>query len=368
MIFFLRSYYVEQDPRLQRYIKALSLNGLPSHCISWDRLAKEKDTSNITYFKKSARTGAGILNTWNLIKWNIFCLRELLARKQEVTAVHAIDLDTGFVAAVFSILTQKPLIYDAFDLYSASRATNPLLTKLLDNFERWVIRRSTHTILPDECRREQYKISHYTNIKIIENIPISDREKKYSTLSKNRPSSIKFVYAGALAEKHRGIEDLLEWAAKKGNDITLEIAGAGVLQELCQKMAVSHKNIIFYGNISNREALSLMENAHVILGFYYLSSPNHRYAAPNKYFEHLLIGRPLLTTTGTPPGDKVSTYNSGWAIDEGISALDKWWSNFTWNDACKKGGNATAIWSKNYADYFEKTLLKTYIDLIKQNK
>ena len=133
-------------------------------------------------------------------------------------------------------------------------------------------------------------------------------------------------------------------------------------------MAVSHKNIIFYGNISNREALSLMENAHVILGFYYLSSPNHRYAAPNKYFEHLLIGRPLLTTTGTPPGDKVSTYNSGWAIDEGISALDKWWSNFTWNDACKKGGNATAIWSKNYADYFEKTLLKTYIDLIMQNK
>lgn len=365
MVIFLRSYLVESDPRLQRYMRALRRAGVKFCSLAWDRHAREPDTAEVRYFRLGAPVGAGFANGVNLLRWNLFCLRELFARRGQIDAVHAVDLDTGMAAALFCLLTRKPLIYDAFDLYSASRATRPWVTRCLDALERWVARRADRVLLPDKSRVEQHGFSGIATVGVIENVPM-DLNAPPIPLSDTQPSPLVLVYAGALGAKHRGIEDLLSWAADKPQAVTLHIAGAGVLADMCREAAARHENIQYHGSLMPDEALALAAQSHIILGLYYRSSPNHRYAAPNKYFEHLLLGRPLLTTRRTPPGDKVAEYSTGWAIGEGRAALDEWWAHFAWEEARSAGLTAAGLWQARYTRYFDDVLMGQYVPMVRQ--
>lgn len=365
MLVFLRSYLVEGDPRLQRYRRALRAAGVPFRSLSWDRHATEPDTAEVRYFSRAAPVGRGFANAVNLLYWNFFCLRELFAWRRQISVVHAVDLDTGVAAALFSLISGTPFIYDAFDQYSASRATRPFVTRCLDALERWVARRAQRVILPDVCRLEQHGLAALQTVEIIENVPV-DMGVMREALPAERPSPLVLAYAGALGAKHRGLEDLLAWVVRHPHDVILDIAGAGVLSGLCRELAVGHRNIRFHGSLMPVEALALMARAHVIVGLYYRSSPNHRYAAPNKYFEHLLLARPLLTTRGTPPGDKVVASATGWAIVEGGLALEDWWAQIDWAQARSAAHTAASLWDARYRTYFKDVLIGRYVALVGQ--
>ena len=107
-----------------------------------------------------------------------------------------------------------------------------------------------------------------------------------------------------------------------------------------------------------------MQDMHVIVGLYYLTVKNHFYAAPNKYYEHLLLGRALLTTQNTPPGQRVTAHGTGWAVREGFAALQHWFSGLTADAVSVAGVNARRLWKERYESYFEDHYLKQYGDIL----
>ncbi len=365
MLVFLRSSPVDGDPRLQRYRRALQSAGIAFRSLCWDRHACEPDTAEVGYFRRVAPVGQGMVNALNLLLWNGFCLRELFATRRRIGGVHAVDLDTGIAAALFCMLARKPFIYDAFDMYSASRVTRPWLTRCLDTVERWVARRADCVILPDLCRVRQHGLAGLQTVEIIENVPV-DLGAACEALPLQRPRTLALAYAGALGATHRGLEDLIDWAVSHPNDVTLDVAGAGVLAGRCSEAASRHPHIRFHGSLTTVDALALMARAHVIVGLYYRSSPNHHYAAPNKYFEHLLLGRPLLTTLGTPPGERVAAASTGWAIAEGRPALAQWWAQLDWAKARFAAQAAASLWEAHYRGYFEDALMGRYVPMVKR--
>ncbi len=360
MVVFLRSYLVGGDTRLQRYLRALGERGVPFHVLSWDRELAEPDTARVTHYRRAAPLGAGIRNLWNLLCWNLWCLAQLVKRRRDAQVVHAIDLDTGLAAALFCLMWRRRFIYDAFDLYSASRAMRPAAARRVDALERWVMRRADRVLLPDECRRRQHGVEKLDRGQVIENVPAAVQLPPRRPLPQQAPHPLVLAYVGTLAASHRGIEDLLEWTAAHPSGVRLEIAGGGVLRERCERMAAAHPNIRFHGPVAPERGLAIMADAQVIVGLYYRSSPNHLHAAPNKYFEHLLLARPLLTTAGTPPGDKVAAARTGWAIAEGRAALDAWWTAFRWDDARAFGERAGERWDAGYAEHFQRVLVDGY--------
>src|SRR5690606_16441899 len=117
-------------------------------------------------------------------------------------------------------------------------------------------------------------------------------------------------YFGVLEPRHRGLEDLLSVAAGR-TDVELHFAGYGGLEETVASFASKYPNIHYHEPMDSSAGLSLMAQMHVIAGLYYLSVPNHAFAAPNKYFEHLMLGRGLLTNENTAPGRKVQALSTG---------------------------------------------------------
>lgn len=95
-----------------------------------------------------------------------------------------------------------------------------------------------------------------------------------------------------------------------------------------------------------------MENAaDVVYAMYCKVNPNHFYAAPNKYYEAMLLGKPLITTKGTIPGDKVEKYGTGWAIEEDIEELRALVRSLSKKEINEKGDRALELWEKEFKNY-----------------
>lgn len=365
MIFFARSYLIRTDSRLHRYFRALEQEGIAWHALAWDRTGVEPDAPHCTFYRRASPIGGGMRNLLRILAWNLACFRMLFARRREVTWVHAVDLDSALGAFVFARLFGKRFIFDAFDKYSDTRNMPRFLTRVSDALETGIMRRAERTILPDPCRVEQHGVAGFPNLLMVENVPGDTAETRRARAREDDGQGpLTLAYVGTLEPVHRGLEDLMAVVVALGGTVRLIIAGTGPLDALCREMAERHPFIVFHGQVVPDEGLRLMAAADVVVGMYYRSSRNHLFAAPNKYFEHLMLGRPLITTTGTPPGIKVEAHDTGWALTEGADALRALLGSLTRAQAHAVGVRAAALWQSRYETYFEDVMVGEYARLV----
>lgn len=363
MIYFLRSYILRTDSRLLRYTQACEARNLTWHAICWDKDGTETDRENVTHYNLRAKIGGGMRNIFSLALWNLFLFRNLVASRKSITAVHAIDFDTLLPALIFCKLFGKRFVFDVYDKYTDVRSIGGTVGRLIDKLERFGCKQADLLLLPDECRVAQLSISDRSNLLIIENVPIYSGISLPIAISEG--FAARLAYVGTLEPNSRGLEDLICEVSRRPN-ITLDIAGVGPVSDLCEEYANSFKNIVFHGAVSPSEAMELMSRSHIVVGMYYLTVPNHRFAAPNKYFEHLALGRPLLTTKGTPPGERVVVSDTGWAIAEGQVSLSDFFDSISPDEIRAKGLRARKVWLEGYSEYFNHVIVGRYAEFLEQ--
>lgn len=350
MIIFLRSQLPRTDSRLQRYISVLKNKNSDYKVVGWNREGKEQtDEQNILYHKK-APIGGGMRNIFSLILWNVFLFKVLLKEKKEIKTIHAIDFDTAIPAYIFSFLFRKEFILDVYDKYTDARNMPLFVSKIIDKIELFCCIRASKLILPDVCRVKQLNLPNSVNPIIIENVPLVSNFENNNAKFHSQP--LVFSYVGILEKNHRGLENLLE-VISRHSDVKLHIAGDGELKSYVQKMSQNFKNIIYYGGVSPKRALEIMSESHIIVGMYYKTIKNHLYASPNKYYEHLYLGKALLTTDGTPPGNKVLEYNTGYVIGETMKDIEDFIKNIEEADLKTKSENALNLWNLKYHNYHQ---------------
>lgn len=363
-ITFVRAFLPQLDSRMNKYVRIVKQQGNTVSFIGWRKGdAQVKDIGDPLFlFNKAARLGAGWRNALALATWNIYLIRTLFKLRKETSVVHAVDLDSGLAAYIFCRLTRKPLIFDIYDHYADTRSIKGFPRKIICAVERYLAKHSDLSLLADESRYRQHGLQPADNILVIENVPDVTITPKPFDISKDTP--LRLGYFGVFEPQHRGLEKLIDSFSGR-SDIELHFGGYGQLAPTIISAAKQHSNIYHHGPLSHAQGLELMATMHCIIGFYYLSIPNHRYAAPNKYYEHLLLGRPLLTNIGTPPGDRVSKDESGWSIDETTEALHAWYQSVAAADIIKRGKKAHEIWDLRYKDYSSRTLGGLYYSKLK---
>ncbi|MFH7765916.1 hypothetical protein [Acinetobacter sp. BSP-28] len=364
MLFFIRSYIPDFDGKIQKYFNVLDTLDVSYRFIGWDRIGESKSNDKNILFKKKGYIGGGLKNFFNLILWNIFIFITLCKNHKKISIVQAIDLDTALTAFVFCKIFSKKMIFDIYDKYTDTHRIKGKFKKILDKVENHLIKQSDLCILADEIRKKQHGID-LTNIIVIENVP---KEINISNINSNIQdnSKIKIGYFGVLEKKHRGIEDLVN-AIRKINNLELHIIGYGPLDNFIINQ--SNNNIIFYGSASSKKGLSIMSRMDIIVGMYYKDVLNHLYAAPNKYYEHLMLGKAFLTTKDIPPGIKTEKFNTGWSIHEGEDSLNDFFHSLVDKEQIKiKSINAKKIWENHYKNYYEDVYLGIYGKIIKKMK
>lgn len=165
-----------------------------------------------------------------------------------------------------------------------------------------------------------------------------------------------FSYVGGFYDE-RCIMEIIELAAK--GYINLLIAGFGDKSYVDRlKELESCPNIKYFGKVSYNEALNIMYNSDIIYAMYAISNPNHIYAAPNKFYESMFLGKPIFTTIGTIVGEKVNMADRGYISGESLDDILDVIQNI---DISKiKGNNAKILWESKYKFYTQDFMTHKY--------
>jgi glycosyltransferase involved in cell wall biosynthesis len=374
-VLYIRSQYALNDGRLMRYLSFMQSNRLRYKVFCWDRSLDSKNNGyvdeHIENYLAPAKTGGRYSNLFKLLLWNVAIFRYCLKNKRRIKKIHCIDFDSIFPCFLFSKLYSTPLIFDSYDRYSDSRLIKRPFKPVVDWIETYILQEAEIAILPAACRIEQYKLKDTSNLAIIENVPsfsnvgYCQRSQLNNQLERiinrviEKSSYYRAVlsYVGVLEPEHRGLENLLNCMADFP-DLALIVAGDGPLR--AKVLEAASDNIFYVGSLEYRYAQQIMAFSDLHVGLYYLSNPNHKFAAPNKYYEHLYFGKALLTSKNTPPGDLVEQFSTGFVIDDSSEALYKCLQGLDPTILQRVGSQAREHWLSHYLDYHTKVFESTY--------
>lgn len=120
-----------------------------------------------------------------------------------------------------------------------------------------------------------------------------DEIRPYTFISKSQKN---VLFCGALTE-YNGIPNLLKAMALIDNsEISLDIYGGGYLEKEVAEWAKTHKNVNYYGKISNEEVMQKQREAWLLINPRKVDDLIAKVTFPSKTFEYMLSGTPVLTT------------------------------------------------------------------------
>lgn len=355
------------EPRVQNYIQYFSAHGIPFHVIAWNRNGTARPDPNITFFQRRAEYGKRIANIPNKVLWMLFVMQQVFRHRKDCTAIHACDIDAVLPALILGRPLGKKVIFDIFDWIS-SLTGKGIVYKLVEFLQNFCYRHSDAVILCEEARKAQAKAVNQ-NIFIVPNIPNGPTVFDPDTLSKTAGdlTAYRYVisYVGVF-DRDRGLENLLK-AVSEQPDIRLNIAGFGVLDAFVQDHADRYPNICYWGRVDYAVGQAIEKNSHLIAAMYHLTSPLHKYAAPNKYYESLLLGVPMITTENTLVAAKTVQYDTGFILDESVDSLRELFRRTTlMAEIEEKAQNCIHTWDAVYKTYYEDYMKDRYMRFVRQ--
>ena len=322
-ILFIRTNPINPDNRVQKSAFSLSKLNTKVSILAWDRdrnIDSIEEVNNIKIHRIGIKStyGAGLKIIFQLMKFQIKELIFLFKNRKNIDCIHACDFDTILPAFLIAKIYKKILIYDIFDYYVDTFQVPKLLKPFIKYIDSIVINNVDACIICSKQRIKQINPAKPKNLGIVHNSPDNFVLKNNFQLKSNAKNKIKIAYVGIFSYD-RYLEDLLELISKNQH-LELHIAGFGILQNIVEKYATNSKNIYFYGKIPYSSTLELESKCDIITALYSPKIKNHIFAAPNKFYESLMLGKPIIMIKNTGMSEVVESNNIGEVIE--FSALN----------------------------------------------
>jgi len=269
--------------------------------------------------------------------------------------VICMELDTFLPVFIGSFFKKNKIYFDIVDPIAETKFKGLWFNFIFDYMEIFLLKYRKYNIIPNYNRIKYYEDKYNIKIKknkfqVIENIPVL---KKNEQMKQNFNLKNKYMigYFGTL-EKERGLVELINYTKKK--NITLLIAGDGKLKDFIVKSSVN-KNIDYIGRYKSVDIGELFQKINFLWAYYSDKIFLHKYASPNKYYEHLAFKTPIIINKYVPQSKLVSEFATGIVIDDNLT--DR---NLTYMvkkiKAYKYDTLNFSIWDQKYANY--KIILK----------
>lgn len=355
------------DSRVNKYHNYYERVGINYTIVGWDRKGENLHRENYDFFRyKAGEDVGGLKAIRNHFKWMVFVYR-YLKKYNDVTTIHACDLNSAFPAALFKAFHKKDvtLIFDACDWFSANFADNKLLQWCFGLMERFACRNADELIICEPERVEQIQFKLRKAPLIMPNIPeialsvITPIQDKYK-FNNDNPT---LAYLGGFSD-NRFLMEILTLAETEPFNVLIAGYGDRDVMKKCEEVK-DRENIKYFGRLPMEQGLNMENAADIVYAMYCKTNPNNIYAAPNKFYEALLLGKPIITTKGTIVEKKVVENSIGWAVEEDVEDLRSLIINLGRDDIKEKGKNASALWENKFKNYLPDFFNNTYSKIIK---
>jgi glycosyltransferase involved in cell wall biosynthesis len=238
----------------------------------------------------------------------------------EVDLIFANDLDTLPAAFLAAKLRNKRLIYDTHEYYTETPELvhRPITQAIWRTIENFIFPRLTDIITVNESIAKLYGDKFNKKVHVCRNIPLSVASTPHIKKEDLGISSDKkvIIYQGAL-NVGRGLEWILEAMPLIENAILLIIGEGDIrkkLQQLTKKLGVENK-VVFLGRIDSNKLTEYTRLADIGLCLLEKKGLSYYYSLPNRVFDYINAGVPILATDFPEITKIVETYKTGMLIN-----------------------------------------------------
>ena len=258
--------------------------------LGWNREArpieKTGDFHDLRLFNLQAPYGKTTLVLYLPAFWMWILFKLIICRPK---IVHACDLDTILPCYIYKLIFRKKLVFDVFDRYAMGNIPRKfkLIYSTVNYFEEIFCGKADVLIIVGENVLNTFRRTPKQYF-IIRNCP----EPYIVNRIKSENSLLTLVYTGTVI-RNRGLERITA-AIKNLNGVELVIAGRIIDKEFLNEV-LETPNVKYKGLLLPVDALTLEANSDVFIILYDLSIPINQIANPNKIFEAMMFGLPVIT-------------------------------------------------------------------------
>lgn len=251
--------------------------------------------------------------------------KKKLARKNVYDAIHCHDLNTLPAGYLLKRVMDTKLVFDSHELFNEMSNKGVLEKKIGYFIERILINKTDRLIVVNPIVGnefvERYGIRDFT---VIQNIPDQSTEKSPETHIQLRerfrlsPTDKLIVYQGGLLPD-RGIEECVLAISTLPNEYKLILIGSGILEKEIREISKTNRvddRVFFVGQVPSDELLYFTRQADIGLVMYKNTSRNNYLSTPNKIYEYLLAGIPIVSSDHPGKSSIIQKNNIGVCVKE----------------------------------------------------
>jgi len=310
---------VVRDTRVLLEARSLARHGHRVRIVGWDRFDPSVPDGPIADGVEVALVrsqGAMRALPGPLFRNPIFWRRALdlsLAFPADLWWAH--DLDTLRTGVWLKERTGRPLVFDAHELFAEMiRDDYPArVARMAERLEGRLLPAVDHVVTVNPALAE-----HYAPTGKPVTVVMNCREEVAGRYEPPSAPAFTVLYVGTF-HRQRFVFEIIQ-AVQQTEGVRLKIGGQKALSEHVRLACAASERTEFLGPVPADRVMPLTRECHVVSALLDPSNGNNRVGTPNKLFEAMAAGRPVLATKGTMSGNLVEALQSGLAIGYGVEA------------------------------------------------
>jgi glycosyltransferase involved in cell wall biosynthesis len=279
------------DVRVEKIVRSLSRRYSIS-VLGWNRDGFKKDLTDnfivpLKLFNLKAPYGKGVLVAFFPLFWTWVFINLLLYKPR---VVHACDLDCFFPCYIYKVIFNKKIIFDVFDRYAMAYISPkiPVLYSVVNFIEESCSKRADVLVTVTKQALETFR-KRPKHCEVIRNCP---ERHTMNRIKSEDDNMLRLLYTGNV-HKARGLTQITS-AIKDLNNVELTIIGKVIHQDVLDEI-LKKPNVKYMGFVERSDYWNLMGRSDAIIILYDLRLPNNIVTSPNKTFEAMSFGLPIIT-------------------------------------------------------------------------
>lgn len=286
---------------------------------------------------------------------------------QPVACINCRSLSSLPLCVVLKLVTGARLVYDTHELETETPTMHGIRHAMARVAERLFIGFADALIVVGPAIAQWYR-QHYswTNPRVVRNLPDGSLNGVRGNLLREKlpipDDAVIFLYEGQLCPG-RGIEAILDAFMRAPVDRHVVLLGFGPYEKLIEEHSKRFQNIHFLPAVPESELRQYTMSGNIGLCLIEPTCLSYTYSLPNKLFEYLGAGVPVIASRLPDLSLIVETSGAGWLVDGTADQILMLVTSITSSEVQIRSRKA-AVWSNANSWLQECEVLRTlYRDL-----
>lgn len=231
------------------------------------------------------------------------------------------DLDTLLPSFFVARLKRNKVLFDSHEYFTEVPEVvgRPFVQKVWRKIEEFVVPRLSEIITVNESIADLFRKKYGVTVHVVRNIPFRSAlpaPADGDSLGFPHNKHI-IILQGSGINIHRGSEELIE-AMQYLDDVFLVVVGGGDVVPLLKETVATKQlsdRVRFFPRMPYQEMMAITQFASLGLTLDKDTNINYRFSLPNKLFDYIQAGIPILASHLTEIERIITTYNIGAFIE-----------------------------------------------------